>query len=107
MREYLRMYPATATCTQSAEANTRGYWEKSCILFYSLEFHIVQKVNYYYLQFWLFCSLGTKTKVVSPHCPKNNMNLGIKTEPVTVGADTTVYVWFLHVQDTVQYMSTY
>ena len=28
------------------------------------------------------------------HCPKNNLNLCIKTEPVTVEADTTVYVWF-------------
>ena len=30
------------------------------------------------------------------HCPKNNLNLGIKTKPVTVGKDATVYVWFLH-----------
>ena len=25
------------------------------------------------------------------HCPKNNLNLGIKTEPVTYGSDATVY----------------
>ena len=30
------------------------------------------------------------------HGPKNNLNLFIKTEPVTVGAeDATVYVWFV------------
>ena len=31
----------------------------------------------------------------SPHCPKNNLNLLIKTEPGTVGAVARVYVWFL------------
>ena len=25
------------------------------------------------------------------HCPKNNLNLGIKTDPVTYGSDATVY----------------
>ena len=29
------------------------------------------------------------------HCPKNNLNLRIKTEPVSVGADSTVYVCLL------------
>ena len=29
------------------------------------------------------------------HCPKSNLNLCINTENVTVGADATVYVWFL------------
>ena len=29
------------------------------------------------------------------HFSKNNLNMHIKTEPVTVGADATVYVWFL------------
>ena len=30
------------------------------------------------------------------HCPKINLNLSIKTEPVTVEADATAYVWFLY-----------
>ena len=29
------------------------------------------------------------------HCPKNSLNLLNKAEPVTMGADATVYVWFL------------
>ena len=29
----------------------------------------------------------------SSHCPKNNLSLCIKTEPVTVRADAMVYVW--------------
>ena len=29
------------------------------------------------------------------HCPNNNLKLCIKTEPVTAGADATVYVWIL------------
>ena len=29
------------------------------------------------------------------HCSKNNLDLHIKTEPVTAGADATVSVWFL------------
>ena len=29
------------------------------------------------------------------HCPKNNLNLRIKTDPVTVGTDITKSVWFL------------
>ena len=33
--------------------------------------------------------------MVLVHCPKNILNLGIETEPVTVGADATIYVWFL------------
>ena len=32
---------------------------------------------------------------LDPHCPKNNLTLRIKTSPVMVGADATVYVWFL------------
>ena len=28
-------------------------------------------------------------------CHKNNLNLCVQNEPVTVGADATVYVWFL------------
>ena len=27
---------------------------------------------------------------ISAHCPKNNLNIRFKTEPVTVGADVTV-----------------
>ena len=34
-------------------------------------------------------------KKQSMHCPKNNLNLGVKTEPVTPGAEATVYVRFL------------
>ena len=30
----------------------------------------------------------------SLQCPKNNMNLRIKTEPVTIGAGVMLYVWF-------------
>ena len=33
--------------------------------------------------------------MVLVHCPKNILNLGIETEPVTVGADATIYVWFM------------
>ena len=29
------------------------------------------------------------------HCPENNLNLRIKTEPVTPGAEATKYVWHL------------
>ena len=29
-----------------------------------------------------------------PHCPKNNLNHPVKTEPVTVGADT-LFLFFL------------
>ena len=29
------------------------------------------------------------------HCPKNNLNLFIKTEPHTVRADDTVCVWLM------------
>ena len=39
------------------------------------------------------------------HCPKNNLNLRIKTEPVTVGAD----VWYLgqmHVNKSCSYTTT-
>ena len=32
---------------------------------------------------------------ISPHCAKNNLSLCIKTQPVRVGADATVYVWLL------------
>ena len=40
---------------------------------------------------------GLRDSTVSrhPHCPKNILNLLLKTEPVSVGADATVYVWFL------------
>ena len=34
-------------------------------------------------------------KSIPYSCPKINLNLRIKTEPITVGADETVYVWFL------------
>ena len=32
---------------------------------------------------------------IAKQCPKNNLNLCVKTEPVTAGADATVNVWFL------------
>ena len=32
---------------------------------------------------------------ISIHCPKNNLNLWIKTEIVTVGADAIVYFWLI------------
>ena len=31
----------------------------------------------------------------SLHRVKNNLNLRMKAEPVAVGADATIYVWFL------------
>ena len=31
----------------------------------------------------------------SAHCPKNNLNIRIKTKPVTIGANSAVYIWFL------------
>ena len=34
-------------------------------------------------------------KVSPSTSPENNLKLSIKTEPVTVGADATEYVWFL------------
>ena len=37
------------------------------------------------------------------HCPINNLNISIKMEPVTVGADVSVYVWFLGQTYTVMY----
>ena len=36
-----------------------------------------------------------KEKKNCPHCPKINLHLRIKAEPVTVGPDATLYVWFL------------
>ena len=31
------------------------------------------------------------------HCPKNNLNLSMKTKPFTAGEDATVYVsFFMH-----------
>ena len=34
--------------------------------------------------------------------PKNNLSLRIKTEPITAGADATVYhIWLIAVPDTV------
>ena len=51
--------------------------------------------------------------VLSPplylHCPKNNLNLSIKTEPVTVGAAATVrvYVWFQCVNKIRTYCTAY
>ena len=30
----------------------------------------------------------------SPRGDKNNLNIRIRTEPVTAGEDATVYVWF-------------
>ena len=37
----------------------------------------------------------TQQQPQSPQCPKKELTLHIITEPVTVGADATVYVWFL------------
>ena len=34
-------------------------------------------------------------KIMSIHCPKYNLNLRIKTDPVTIEADATVYVCFI------------
>ena len=30
------------------------------------------------------------------HCPKHNMNLGIKTEPVTPGVDAAVHIYNIY-----------
>ena len=40
-------------------------------------------------------TLVTYKQPSTQHCPKNNLTLRIKTEPVTVGANATVYIWFL------------
>ena len=44
------------------------------------------------------------------HCPKNNLNLGIKTEPVTYGSDATVYsrscLWDTHTSMYTVYICT-
>ena len=42
-----------------------------------------------------FNLLFTERKKNCPHCPKINLHLRIKAEPVTVGPDATLYVWFL------------
>ena len=44
------------------------------------------------LQF--FCQ-NLRSFTCHPHCPKNNLKSCMKTEPLTVGAEATVYVWFL------------
>ena len=36
------------------------------------------------------------TNLVELHTVPNNLNLRLKTKPVTVGKDATVYVWFLY-----------
>ena len=40
----------------------------------------------------------------SLHRVKNNLNLRMKAEPVAVGADATIYVWFLSQIYVVKYM---
>ena len=42
----------------------------------------------------LYCIMYMPNGVVCAHCPKNNPNLRIKNKPVTVAADTNVYVQF-------------
>ena len=41
----------------------------------------------------MFKRAGYSVYTLSRNC--SNSNIGIKTEPVAVGADATVYVWFL------------
>ena len=36
-----------------------------------------------------------KNDVCTAHCLKNNLNLRIKTKPVTAETDATVNVWFM------------
>ena len=45
-----------------------------------------------YLLLWMFYHVFF---YCCTHNAKNNLKLCMKTEPVTVGADATVYVWFL------------
>ena len=55
----------------------------------------------YYLSYFLnnphmYIKYTFRSRIhVSKPSLKNNLNLGIKTEPVTVGATTTAYVWLL------------
>ena len=35
------------------------------------------------------------TRKLLEHCPRNNLNLRIKTEPVKDVTNTTVYVWIM------------
>ena len=38
---------------------------------------------------------GIREETKYVYCPKKHTNFFIKTKPITVGADATVYVWFL------------
>ena len=44
------------------------------------------------------CRLNTKFYVM--HYPENNLNLRIKTKPVTAEEDVTADVWYLYSSDT-------
>ena len=70
------------TCLM-VQVQVRGFhlWTLIC---QSLQYLIIKHL----LKKWRFwCQ-------VSIHCPKNDLILGLKTEPVTFEAVVTVYVWF-------------
>ena len=48
--------------------------------------------GFYILFLW---SLTNGLLQIEPHCPKTNLNLCVRTEPVMVGADATVYIYNL------------
>ena len=49
-------------------------------------------VNHDYHVLWLE---SAPSRDSNPHCPENNLNFRLKSEPVAVGAEATVYVWIL------------
>ena len=41
--------------------------------------------------------VAVQNMTLDGHCPKNNLNICLQTEPVTVGAEATEYVWLLSI----------
>ena len=82
-------------------------WELSLYnLFCFVNYCTILYVNY---STYINCSLFKQSSNSgTPHCPKNNLNLCLKTEPVTVGADATLHMWLVSGPDilyTVQYVT--
>ena len=78
-----------------------------CLLTYNMLFvSLFLFFLFLYLSFYLaaclllpsknsYTVLLSKCTSITPRCPKTNMNFRIKTGPVTIGTDATVYFWFL------------
>ena len=102
-------------CTQSVHGlyctvccrSSLFQWELSLYnLFCFVNYCTILYVNY---STYINCSLFKQSSNSgTPHCPKNNLNLCLKTEPVTVGADATLHMWLVSGPDilyTVQYVT--